>query len=276
MHRAFSILAAPVVAVGFALPGPAAANEARTLYEAMKLPEILAIMHEEGVAYGEDLRAEMFPGTGSAGWPRLVEDIYDTDRLDAEFFALFEDGLGDTDLDPLIGFFDSDRGRAITGYEVSARRAMLDEGVEETAREIWLDLERDAGGRLELIEEFVVANDLIETNVAGSMNSSLAFYEGLATGDGMDEVWSRDRILGLVWEQEEDIRADTRDWIYPYLTLAFEPLEDADIEAYIAISETQEGQALNRALFGAFDVLFVDVSFEIGAAAARYMQGQDI
>lgn len=273
--RAVSLLTVPVIAMGLQA-APAAAATPEELFETMRLADILGIMREEGLAYGEDLRVEMFPGQSTAGWPQVIDDIYATERMETEFLQSFTEIIGDTDLDPLIGFFASDRGQRIIEFEISARRALLDEAVEETARDIWMDLESNGDARLELIEEFVVANDLIEANVAGAMNSSLAFYEGLATGEGMGEVWTSDRILAVVWEQEEEIRSDTREWIYPYLTLAFEPLEDADIEAYIALSETEEGGALNTALFAAFDVLFVNVSREIGEAAARYMQGEDI
>ena len=108
------------------------------------------------------------------------------------------------------------------------------------------------------------------------MNSSLAFYEGLATAESLEGEWTMDRILSTVWEQEAEIRADTREWIYPYLTLAFEPLPSEAIEDYIDLSESAAGRALNASLFAAFDILFVDISRDMGAAAATYLEGEDI
>jgi hypothetical protein len=62
----------------------------------------------------------------------------------------------------------------------------------------------------------------------------------------------------------------------PYLAMAYQPLSDADLEAYIAFSRTPEGQVLNRALFAAFDALFNALSRDLGLAAARLMAGQDL
>jgi hypothetical protein len=275
MSRAIALLVVPLVALALSAP-IARASDVRGLYQAMGLPEILEVMREEGAAYGEDLRAEMFPGQGASSWPSIVSRIYAVDRLERDFLEAFEPALGDLDLGPLIAFFASDRGQEIVRFEVSARRALLDEAVEETAKQIWQDLSDDQAPRQQLIERFVEANDLIEANVAGAMNSSLAFYEGLATSETFAEDWSTERMLATVWDQEGEIRADTRDWIYPYLTLAFEPLSAEDIEAYIALSESEMGQALNAALFAAFDVLFINVSRDMGEAAAIYLEGEEI
>lgn len=274
IRRAFSVILPLVLAL--TLVSAANAQNIRTLYEAMGLDEIVEVMRQEGLSYGEDLRTDMLGGTSGPGWPQAVDRIYSIERMESEFLTPLEQQLDPKHIDPLLTFFTSDQGREIVRFEVSARRALLDEDVEETARQIWKDLEGEYDPRLELIERFVTVNDLIEANVAGAMNSSLAFYEGLASGDALDGAWTMDRILSTVWEQEAEIRADTKDWIYPFLTLAFEPLSENDVEAYIALSESEAGQALNAALFSAFDVLFVNISRDMGAAAALYMQGEDI
>ncbi|MEO1239956.1 MAG: hypothetical protein AAFW64_10000, partial [Pseudomonadota bacterium] len=239
------------------------ADTVRELYETMRMDEIIEIMRLEGIAYGDDLGEEMLGNTSGAGWPRAVAQIYRVERMEAEFLKEFERRLAPEHIAPLIAFFASNQGREITNFEVSARRALLDEDVEKTAKQIWKDLEGEIDPRLEIIERFVTVNDLIEANVAGTMNSSLAFYEGLASGNDRSLGLTPERIMALVWEQEAEIRANTRDWVYPFLTLAFEPLSDADLEAYIALSESDAGQALNTSLLGAFDVLFVDISREI-------------
>ncbi|MEL7459713.1 MAG: hypothetical protein AAFX59_08205 [Pseudomonadota bacterium] len=271
LHRFAVPLAAFVISAS-----AASAETLRTLYETMRMDELIEIMQLEGVAYGDELGADMLGNSSGAGWPRVVARIYSVERMETEFLTEFERRLEPRHIAPLIAFFGSDQGREITNFEVSARRALLDEDVEATAKQIWQDLEGEIDPRLDIIERFVTVNDLIEANVAGTMNSSLAFYEGLATGDSEALGLTPDRIMSLVWEQETEIRANTREWVYPFLTLAFEPLSDADLEAYIAMSESEAGQALNTALMGAFDVLFVDISRDMGTAAAIYMQGEDI
>jgi hypothetical protein len=46
--------------------------------------------------------------------------------------------------------------------------------------------------------------------------------------------------------------------------------------AYVAFSQTPEGQRLNGALFAAYDKVFRKVSYDLGRAAALLMQGSDI
>jgi hypothetical protein len=87
----------------------------------------------------------------------------------------------------------------------------------------------------------------------GAMNANYAFYMGLVEGDAFEEDLTEAGDPADVWSQEAEIRADTEEWVYSYLTLAYAPLSDEDIDAYIALSRTAEGRALNRALFGTFD-----------------------
>jgi hypothetical protein len=83
-------------------------------------------------------------------------------------------------------------------------------------------------------------------------------------------------MLTDVWTQEDSIRTETEDWLFPYLTLSYEPLDDAELQAYVDFSDTPAGKRLNTALFAAFDTVFSDISHALGAAAARQMQGEDI
>ena len=53
-------------------------------------------------------------------------------------------------------------------------------------------------------------------------------------------------------------------------------LSKAELDAYIAYSESPAGQQLNAALFAAFDGVFTPVSKALGLAVARELQGQDI
>jgi len=87
---------------------------------------------------------------------------------------------------------------------------------------------------------------------------------------------SEDQILADIWGQEPAIRTDTEEWIYSYLALAYQPLSDDDLQTYTAFFLTAEGVALNRALFVAFDEMFVAVSLALGQGAAGYLAGQEL
>ena len=83
-------------------------------------------------------------------------------------------------------------------------------------------------------------------------------------------------MLADVWSQESDIRAETEGWLYPFLALAYKPLSDADMQAYLTFSESEASRVMNAAMFAAFDEMFRDISRDLGRAAADMLSGQDI
>lgn len=264
------LLAAPGIAL--AQPSPRVAP----VFDALGIGELLEIMREEGLGYGDDLEADLFPGKGRDAWDASVAAIYALPRMEAAIAEGLDAGLSDSDIAGVLEFFASDAGRKIVGLEVAARRAMLDEGVEESAREGWQALEAEGGRRWEQLIEFAERNDLVESNVAGAMTSNYEFYTGLADGNAFDYELTEDQILSDVWSQEESIREDTVDWVFSFTSLAYQPLTEDEFQRYIDFAGTPEGQALNTALFQAFNQLFADISRDLGLAASRYLAGQDI
>lgn len=184
--------------------------------------------------------------------------------------------MAEVDAAPLLEFFGSDPGQRIITLEVEAREAMLDEDIEAAAGER-LAMMRDGGDpRLDLLGEYVEVNALVDNNVVGALNSSYAFYTALAAGGVFDDSMTEDQILSDVWGQEEAIRLDTIEWVFGYLTMAYGPLKDDEIRAYIDLSRTESGQGMNRALFDAFNRMYVTISQGLGHGLAQLMSGQDI
>jgi hypothetical protein len=130
--------------------------------------------------------------------------------------------------------------------------------------------------RMAMLERFIEVNDLVESNVSGALNSSYAYYRGMIDGGAFEGEMGEGDVLADVWSQEADVRADTEEWVYSFLALAYQPLPDAELSAYTAFSATPAGQDLNRAIFVAFDKMFVDISHALGLATARYMVGQEL
>ena len=274
-------LAAPFALALTLATAPLAAQDADaakvdTLFEALGMPEMIQIMREEGLAYGQTLATDMLPGGGSAQWDLAVSAIYDPQMMLEEVRGAFGEALEGDDIDAMIDFFTSETGTTIIDLEVSARRAMLDEAVEEASKENAAIAMMDDTPRYQLVQEFVTANDLIEANVVGSMNSSYAFYLGLIDGGVMPAGMTAETALQDVWAQEPDIRRDTTEWVYSFLLMAYQPLPDADLDAYIAFSQTEAGQDLTSALFLSFNGMFDDISRALGLAASRFMTTQEL
>ncbi|WP_299785710.1 DUF2059 domain-containing protein [uncultured Marivita sp.] len=250
------------------------ATPANDLLNALGVPEIVEIMRDEGMEYGDTLAADMLPGGATGGWNATVERIYDEERMLATVREVFTEQLGDADTDPLLEFFTSETGQQIVSLELSARSAMRDEEIEEAARAAFRDLEGTDSEELEAISDFVDTNDLVEANLVGSLNANYMFYLGLVDGGALQ--MSEADILTEVWGSEEETRADTREWVYAFLLMAYRPLEDGVVDDYTELSRTDPGRALNRALFAGFNKMYDDISYALGLAVARQMQVQEL
>ena len=246
------------------------------LFDALGMPQMLEIMREEGLVYGETLAVDMLPNGGSDQWDAAVSSIYDVEMMHEEVRGALGEALEGDDVDAMLAFFTSEQGEKIIGLEVSARRALLDKAVEEASKENAAIAMMDQSPRYLMVKEFVDANDLIEANVVGSLNSSYAFYMGLIDGGAMPAGVTAETALQDVWAQEPDVRANTTEWVYSFLFMAYQPLSDAELGAYIAFSETEAGQDMTQALFTSFNGMFDDISRALGLASSRFMISQEL
>jgi len=261
----------------FATLAPAAqAQDAERLAEVLNMDGVLGVMRAEGLAYGADLDRNMLDGRGGAAWEAQVAEIYDPARLSATVMPRFAAALEGHDTGAMLDFFGSDLGRRIVRLEITAREAFLEEAVEEAARLRLDEMRADEDRRLDRLTAFIEAGDLVEANVQGGLNSSLAFWQGLRAGGFLGRQMTEEDVLAQVWNQEAEIRAETVEWLYSYLSMAYEPLSDEEFAAYIAFTRTPAGQAMNRALFAGFDAMFTDVSYRLGLAVSREMAGQEL
>ena len=251
-------------------------EQAAELFEVMRLADILAVMRDEGLEYGESIGNDLLPGGANAEWTGTVDQLYRLDRMIARVEIDFTAALDGADIGPMIEFFATEKGQEIIALEITARTALMDDAVEEASREMAAIAMADETGRYQLIDRFITANDLIESNVVGALNSNYAFFTGLVDGGALGGTLTEDQILADVWAQEPEIRTNTTEWVVSFLLMAYQPLSDEDIEAYIAFSESEAGQDLNRALFAGFDGLFEDISRGLGLAAADQMSAQDL
>ena len=64
--------------------------------------------------------------------------------------------------------------------------------------------------------------------------------------------------------------------VYCFLLMAFNPLNDAELQAYIDYSQSSSGQALNAALFEGFDARYREISYELGRLIAGISTASDL
>ncbi len=274
--------------LGAMLAGPVwaqAASEAqlRALADVLRMDQTLAVMQTEAIANADEITPDLFGTPDLPAWDTAVAALFDPALARAGFDAALIGAAGNidgADLQAAIDFFATPLGARLLDLELSARTAMIDDDVEAAAKENWQVLRDNplpaSTKRAALIRDIVAANDLIETNVAAALNGNLAFYQGMAEAGGHGAGQSGDDMIREVWDQEAQVRADTEDWLYPYLAMSYAPLSDDDLQAYIDFSNSDAGRALNQILFMSFDALGVEQSRGMGLAAGRLMAGQDI
>ncbi|MFN3938045.1 MAG: hypothetical protein ACK4KW_10740 [Gemmobacter sp.] len=257
---------------------PAAADPVGRLADALQIDRLIGILRDEGLRYGGELEQELFPGSGGTRWAAIVSSIHARDRMRAAALEALREELAGQEaaVETMSAFFETELGARIVGLELTAREGLLEPAVKDAAELAWEDMVAAGSPRVRQLERFAEVNDLIEQNVAGALNANLAFWQGMLEAGASDPSLAESEMLADLWSQEPQIRQDMQDWLFPYLALAYQPLEDSDLAAYIAFSDTEEGRILNAALFSAFDRLFAMLSRDLGFAAARFMQGEDI
>ena len=247
------------------------------LYVALRLPEILDVMRTEGLNYGVQIGEGLFPtGAIDPDYTAAVAQIYDIDRMRTQSQAAFAQQLQGADIAAMIAFFTTEPGQSFSALELSARTAQLDDEIDTASKDTAAMAMADNTPRYQLIKRFAEANDLIETNVVGALNANYAFYQGLRQGGAVQPGVTDDEVLASVWDQEAEIRRTTTEWVMSFLLMAYQPLSDDDLETYIAFSLTPAGADLNRAVFNAFDQMFIDISKSLGVASAGYMLGDTL
>lgn len=239
------------------------------LWSLLRLDELVQIVEAEGRRMALDADADLLGRPGGAPWRRRVEAIYDPDRLQAEAVAAMQSALPPRYLKALVAFYQDDAMQVIVSRELAVRRAFLDRSVEEKARRDWLS-GRALTSHEAAIFHFVEVNDLVERNVVGTLNANYAFLQALTdTHPEVSERLTEGEILSQVWSQEVEIRRDTSEWLYAFLTTAYDPISDDDLNRYVGFSETEAGRALNQAMFDAFDKVYLRLSTDLGRAVSQ-------
>ena len=248
----------------------AQADPVDDLLETLGSDALIDVLREEFLDYGHMVGEAMLPDAGGAAWRDILKRLYDPSMMHLRVRSAMEGSFAGVNISELLKFYQSERGQRIVEAELAGRKYLLLEGAQETAEAACLE----PAERAEALLEFAQVNDLLERNVAGTLNSDLAFYRGLIEG-GVFEMQEGD-VLAEVQARMPEIRVSLEAWISAYLCAALGDLPEADLAAYIAFSKTDEGAALNSAIFEGYGALSEDLSYAIGLAVSVQMFGEDL
>ncbi len=230
-----------------AAPGLAQQATPADVAAVLRIPETIDVMRDEGLAYGTDTsKPSSFPGRAAAAGRGLSPWSMTATRWSAASSRRWTERLDapGAKLDEITAFFGLRAASASSSWNSSARRALLDQSVEEAAQVAVQELQADGDPRFELLERFAEANDLVEENVSGALNANLAFYRGMADGGAFAGARAQRGGDAVRRSGRRRPTSATRrcPGSTPYLMLAYEPLSDEDMEATFAFSESEAGR----------------------------------
>lgn len=254
----------------------AEAPELHAILDGLGMYEIIALMGTENTQGGIDVEAQLFPGAGGQAWQATVMRLHAGNRMAVLFEdALSQDALSPEQMQEVQAFITSEAGQRMIAGEIAARRLFLDPEAVATATEAFFTAVQEDDPRIDLLRQFNDVNGLVERNVIGALNLRVAFYRGLIDGGAFDNDVPEGMMLSEVWSHEAEVREMTIEWLYAYQLVAYADASDDDLEAYMALADSDAGRALNSALFNAFDSMLTTLSYELGTSAAAFIAGED-
>lgn len=242
----------------------------------LSLDEVVEVMSQEAVISAGD-GAEGLTPEQQESWRQGIARINRSEHLQ----QLMRDGLENAliDRDPTqlrkaLLFYQSNLGRQVVQLELSARRAMVDPEGKEAAIAAAADASTNGRARLAMIDRLMSASNVVDINVAGSLNAMMAVNRGFAAA--LQEDLGPMDTTADAWQEEPAIRADIQEWVQALLYLAYSPLDDRKLDEVIHFVASDEGQELADVLSLAFDGMFTRIAYETGMMSGAIQLGEEL
>jgi hypothetical protein len=262
-----------IFVVWMSVVGASAQAQLSIAMDHLKVAELVDIMRIEGVDYAETLNAEMLNGPGGPVWANQVDRIYNPQKM-SEVVRSGLAKLSDDHLREINQFYGSALGAKVMKLEMAGRRAMLQDDLKDIAQDAYQRALAEDPKSLDPIHTIDRVGDMVERNVTAALTANYRFYLGLVDGGAL--VLTEDEMLAESWDQENDVRSDTFNWLMGYLMLSYQPLEDFETAKLVDFVQTPAGRALNAAIFDGFSTMYADISYALGRAVALNMVGSDL
>lgn len=237
------------------------------LLDAMQAPRLLTQLAREAEQSAQDIDVDFLDGAGGAFLAETVQRLNDPKRVLPLLEAELTKNMSQDHLAAVVSFLESPLGLQLADLELSAREAMFDPELDEAVR-----ARVAQSGVPELVDTIIEEGDLIEKNVTDSLAILEQFYIGRRAG-GMTDL-TESEIGAFTAELESEIRSETTEWMRAFMTLAYSPLSDADLQIYADFWKTNAGKSYDIALFASFKKILAENSFALGQMVGR-MQASD-
>ncbi len=248
-----------------------ASEKVDRLMDAIRLEQVIDILRSEGREQAKELNETLLGNSGGSYFSAQLDIIYDAEWMHDQISDVFQESLTEGQLDRAIVFYESDLGQTLVSLENSAREAIGDETILEMAKDSFLTGNHDVS-LYRLIDEYIEVNDLIAKNVHSAISADFQFFRGLNEDVGADDQ----EILAQLLTEKDAITQDTETWLYSFLLMAYQPLEDGQMRENIAFSRTETGRAVNKAFFDSFDQMYDDIYYRLGQAVSHALTASEL
>lgn len=244
------------------------------LYDAMYLDDIAEIMQDEGGDYVDSIGISYLEGRSLDRYKEQGHKLYDLAGLQTGLLNGLREELDADVAAQVLEFYETEAGQIAAKLEVSARRAISDQAVEDMAEAMVQEARSTQPERIADLLKFIQDLDLVQKNLEGSFNSQFAFLSEISTVRqfGLDEQ----TILGLLAEGQSETERNIKQWLMAFTFMAYQPLTDKQFNAYLGMQRSDIGQDLNTALFTVFHDIDTQISRDLGKIVARLLTSQDL
>ena len=250
------------------------AQPSEQLYQLLHLDELVDIVSEEGLADANATADAYLQGVTRGGFGASIAKIYDKNSLTSRVKAMFAKALPARSADRIIALSHTHLGREVRQREESSRRAITDPSIEDYVIELVLEAEARGKRRPQLLRSAIKEMDWVKQNLAGAFEARFAFLEAVSQVEGLQ--LDQGQIFTLMQSDQEALSKEIEEWLLGYMHMAYSPLSDDELTAYLAFQTSPEGMDLNAALFDTFNKLTTENAQKLGQFTASALSAQDL
>jgi hypothetical protein len=244
------------------------------LFDALRMDILEEVIITEGQGHIRETAETYLDQRRVDGFVQQTQYIYDPQSIRDRIYAGMRDGLTEDQRAVALAFYQSDLGTLVAELEATARQAISADEVEEAAYSIAQSASEQDDPRIATIERAIEDLELVEMNMSGAMNAQYSFLMRLTKVDRLG--LSQGEILSMLDEAAEDTMGSIAEWLVAFMYMAYAPLDDEQLDQYVSYQLSENGDAVNKALFKLFNEIERDSSAALGKELAEALQSQEL
>lgn len=244
------------------------------LYAALKFDKVVDIIVQEGRDEAGDVANTYLEPQHHSDFIDKLAAYYEKARIAEQVKDLLREKVTSQDADRALAFYLTESGQLFAGLEVSARAAIMDQGVQEAAIEMAKSAASQEDPKAAQIAKLISDMDWINKNMVSVFESQYAFLIRLAEVEGFN--LNQAAIFDLLSEQENEIRTGINEWLQGFLFMAYAPTTLEQVTEYFAFLNSPTGRVLDAAFFDVFDQIDYGASVLMGTEVAAILSLQNL